>query len=240
MRAEWEKGVIGVRKVDETVIVRQNEREVQLKSSRARILSPPSLKICFLFAHAALSLSYKATMKSTFSFKPFSLRLCNILHLPAHPTIVHLTQFLPAAFSMAPRFFFFFFWRGLFWFSFLNPLPASLRSATGAGPHQPLHLKPAHVHGRAGAGEHAEALQPGHFHSHPPWRQRNQPGSGLCQVRALRVQSHVLGRRILMVQLPRTSSYIVKNENILKSVLTLEINFSFYVLIMVSEPSGGQ
>ena len=43
-----------------------------------------------------------------------------------------------------------------------------------------------------------------------------------------------------MVQLPRTSSYIVKNENILKSVLTLEINFSFYVLIMVSEPSGGQ
>ena len=49
-----------------------------------------------------------------------------------------------------------------------NPLLTSLHSATGAGPYQLVHLQPAAVHGRAGAGEHAEALQSGHFHSHPP------------------------------------------------------------------------
>lgn len=78
--------------------------------------------------------------------------------------------------------------------SFLNPLLASLCPATGAGPHQPIYLQPATVHGRTGAGEHAEALQPGHFHAHPPRRQRNQPRSGLRQVQTYTVHSHVLGQ----------------------------------------------
>lgn len=43
-----------------------------------------------------------------------------------------------------------------------------LPAATGAGPYQPVYLQPAPVHGRAGAGEHAEALQPGHLHTHSP------------------------------------------------------------------------
>lgn len=67
--------------------------------------------------------------------------------------------------------------------SFFNPLLGSLFSATRAGSHQFIHLQPASVYGRAGAGEHAETFQPSHFHSNPPWRQWNQPRGGLCQVK---------------------------------------------------------
>lgn len=71
---------------------------------------------------------------------------------------------------------------------------ASLWLATGTRPHQPVHLQLAAVNGRAGAGEHAEAFQSGHFHTYPPWRQWNQPRSGLCQVHAFNISSYVLGQ----------------------------------------------
>lgn len=58
----------------------------------------------------------------------------------------------------------------------------SVSTATGAGPHQPLHLQPAGVHGRARAGEHAEALWPRHFHEDTEGRQWHEQRSRLRQV----------------------------------------------------------
>ncbi|CAN0015681.1 unnamed protein product [Bubo scandiacus] len=52
--------------------------------------------------------------------------------------------------------------------------------ATGAGPHQPLHLEPAAGGGRAGAGGAAEALRAGGLDPHPAGPPRGQPRCGLC------------------------------------------------------------
>ena len=62
----------------------------------------------------------------------------------------------------------------------LTPGPA----ATGAGPHQPVHLQPAGVYGWAGAGEHAEAPGSRHLHEDTEGCQRGQQRSRLCQVGA--------------------------------------------------------
>lgn len=131
-----------------------------------------------------LTFSYKAKMKFTFNFKPstLSLRLFFNCLISCKLPVKRLYKFphtIPGSYCMALDF-----WapdimiQSFFhkettcsvWStsSCVNPLCASLNLATGAGPHQLIHLQPANVHGRAGAGEHAEAFQPGHFHSHPP------------------------------------------------------------------------
>lgn len=66
----------------------------------------------------------------------------------------------------------------LLYLLFYPPGPA----ATGAGPHQPVHLQPASVYGWAGAGEHAEAAGSRHLHEDTEGCQRGQQRSRLRQV----------------------------------------------------------
>lgn len=63
----------------------------------------------------------------------------------------------------------------LFFFPFGIP-------ATGAGPHQPVHLQSASVDGRAGVGEHAEASGSRDLHEDTEGCQRGQQRSWLCKV----------------------------------------------------------
>lgn len=82
---------------------------------------------------------------------------------------IYLTQTFPLCFHNVP-------WQleSLWYYKTLDsnrnarPQMRSLFAATGAGPYQPVYLQLASVHGRAGAGEHAEALQSGHLHTHSP------------------------------------------------------------------------
>lgn len=66
-------------------------------------------------------------------------------------------------------------------------LPSALKlpglSATRARSHQPVHLQPASIYGRAGAGEHAEASRSRHLHKDTEGCQWCQQRSRLCQVR---------------------------------------------------------
>lgn len=206
----------------------QNEREVQLKSSQNSIFTISeyqfSLHPCSSLSHARPEWN-PLSASALYSFSQTVFLNC-LMSCTCHPSKYQTSLTLPVirlyklplttvgSFCMAldiqrvPDI------MKRLWFchektkssvcstsSFLNPFLASLRSATGAGPHQLIHLQPASVHGRAGAWEHAEALQPGHFHPHPPWCQRDQPRSGLCQVQALvipRIRA-ACGSRLVMV-----------------------------------------
>lgn len=72
----------------------------------------------------------------------------------------------------------------------------TLSAATGAGSYQPVYLQLALVHGRAGAGEHAEALQPGHLHTHSPRCQWRQQRGRLCQVNQSCLSQHTKSFKI--------------------------------------------
>lgn len=58
-------------------------------------------------------------------------------------------------------------------------------AATRTGSNKLVHLQPATVNGRAGAGEHVETLRPSHFHTYPEGLQWTQQRSGLRKVRSL-------------------------------------------------------
>lgn len=66
--------------------------------------------------------------------------------------------------------------------SFSLTLCSSLPTATGAGPHQPVHLQLTRVYGRAGAGEHAEAPGSRDLHADTAGRQWSQQRGWVCQV----------------------------------------------------------